>query len=603
MKIVSLELTNFPPLKNLKIESLGSTVIIAGANGSGKSRLKEAIIQTLQGNPLMRLTLAATRNEERENYFSADSISVTQGVQNPTLTSYITSRRYGAGRFVGSLVQIDSNRNVANMSYSQVNWLGGDPDDSESQVNYYFNPFTNRWNDFMNYIHQKSAARDKKLADELKKNPKNGEQIVADFPDPLDKYKKIFANVLPGKTLQDVNPASPREFHYIQDGGSPLPFSSLSSGEQEVVKVLFDVARKDIRHSVILVDEPELHLHPTLAFKLVEELKRTGDHTNQFIFLTHSADLISTYYSSGDVFFIDSNQTNANQAHRLSDVLKNHEEVAQLMGQNLGLFAVGKDIVFVEGETSSIDRLTYHAIAQQFSPVLKVLPVGSVSNISALKAFENQIRSSIFGINIFMIRDRDGLNDEQVAELTKNGRIHCLERRHIENYFLDGDILFKAAKTLYLTTVNTSLTSDLIESELKRIAAQTLNFNLLQTSKEYLAFNFSLSIPNVKAVDGKSVDELQQNILDGIKLSLNELINGLDESKIKLWLKKEENRLSQLLKTDDWKKAFQGKLIFSKFCSEVLKEDPLRVRQAYVDIALKEKPEIFKDISDFMSRR
>ena len=72
-----------------------------------------------------------------------------------------------------------------------------------------------------------------------------------------------------------------------------------------MIKVLFDVARKDIRHSVIIVDEPELHLHPTLAFKLIETLKNIGDHTNQFLFLTQSSDLISTYYSTGDVYFID----------------------------------------------------------------------------------------------------------------------------------------------------------------------------------------------------------------------------------------------------------------------------------------------------------
>ena len=59
------------------------------------------------------------------------------------------------------------------------------------------------------------------------------------------KYKDIFAALLPGKELQDINPANPREFYYKENSGNPLPFSSLSSGEQEVVKVVFDVVRKD----------------------------------------------------------------------------------------------------------------------------------------------------------------------------------------------------------------------------------------------------------------------------------------------------------------------------------------------------------------------
>ena len=174
--------------------------------------------------------------------------------------------------------------------------------------------------------------------------------------------------------MLDIDPASPREFRYTDAEGHELNFSSLSSGEQEVIKMLFDVARKEIRHSVIVVDEPELHLHPTFAFKLIETLKSIGDHTNQLILFTHSSDLISTYYSTGDVYFIDFNADGTNQAHRLSDLSNEHRDVAALVGQNLGLFAVGKKLVFVEGEDSSIDRLTYQKVAQLVDPDVKVIP-------------------------------------------------------------------------------------------------------------------------------------------------------------------------------------------------------------------------------------
>jgi len=154
--------------------------------------------------------------------------------------------------------------------------LGGDPDDADSPSNFYCSAFTGRWQEFVNYIHQKSASRDKKLADELKKSPVSGEKIINRNPDPFDKYKKIFSDLIPGKELLDINPAQPREFQYKDEDGQVLPFNSLSSGEQEVVKVLFDVARKEIKHSVIIVDEPELHLHPILTFKLIESLKTIG---------------------------------------------------------------------------------------------------------------------------------------------------------------------------------------------------------------------------------------------------------------------------------------------------------------------------------------
>lgn len=386
MRIKSLTLRGYSPINHFHIDGLGSTIIIAGANGSGKTRLKEALVRTFQGNPEMDLTIEATRPEEEdEKYFGSREIHVQKGVKNSLLANYINSRQYGLGRYVGSLVQIDSGRSVQAVKYNAVNWLGGDPDDANSAGTYYFSPFINRWQDFMNYIHQKTAARDKKLAEGMKADPtKVGETILAANPDPLEKYQQIFADILPGKTLLQIDPASPREFRYTDESGQQLDFGSLSSGEQEVIKVLFDVARKDIRHSIIIVDEPELHLHPTLAFKLVESLKNIGEHTNQFIFLTHSSDLISTYYSTGDVYFIDSRQSGQNQAHRLSDLGTDHKELVSLIGQNLGLFAVGKKLVFVEGEDSSIDRLTFQKIAQEIDPEIKIIPAGSVLNVMAL---------------------------------------------------------------------------------------------------------------------------------------------------------------------------------------------------------------------------
>ncbi|MEQ1603837.1 MAG: AAA family ATPase [Pyrinomonadaceae bacterium] len=598
MRIKSLAIQDFPPIKSLTISDMGSTVIIAGANGAGKTRLKHAIVQTLTGSPQMDMVLEATRSVEQEKYFGDKTLVVQRGISNPALDNYMRSRRNASALFVGSLVQIDSDRNVESVSYQQVNWLGGDPDDTDGINDYYFNPFIDRWRNFMNYIHQKSAARDKKLADELKKDPKkSGERIIAENPDPLEKYQRIFADVLPGKKLLPIEPANPREFYYEIEEGNPLPFSSLSSGEKEVVKVLFDVARKNINHSVIIIDEPELHLHPTLTFKLVETLKATGNHTNQFILLTHSADLISTYYATGDVYFVDAEQTGENQAHRLSELDSSHGSLVQLIGQNLGLFAVGKKLVFVEGEDSSIDRLAYHSISTTVAPDLRFVPVGSVGNVSLLNVREKEIRKSIFGVDIFMVRDRDALTDAQIEDLEKGGRIFCLKRRHIENYFLDSEVLMAVAEALYITSTKSHLTASFIETELRKIAEESLSYNLLQNTKDYLSMNQSFGIPTVKSVDTKTLVEVQDELAAGVATAITNLANSLESTSLKKWMKKEEIRLKGLLKSGDWKIDFQGKFIFAKICSDILGDDPIRVRQAFIDIAIKTKSPVLDDLA------
>ena len=40
-----MELNDFSPIKHFSIKKLGNTIIIAGANGSGKTRLKDAIVK------------------------------------------------------------------------------------------------------------------------------------------------------------------------------------------------------------------------------------------------------------------------------------------------------------------------------------------------------------------------------------------------------------------------------------------------------------------------------------------------------------------------------------------------------------------------------
>jgi len=597
MKIHTLEVLDHPPLKNLKMQNLGNIVIISGANGSGKTRLKEAIVQTFQGSPQLYLKIQATRDDEKDE-FEGEFIEIFKKQQNQKFKSYINNRRFEKSEYFGSLVQIDSRRSMRTANCRPVKNQVSDPDDNGTPSNFYHQNLSERWGSFMNYIHEKVAAYEKKISDAVHANPLlTCEQVLKNHPHPLEKYKNIFKQLLPEKELEDITPISAGDFRYKYREDPPLPFDSLSSGEQEIVKVVFDLARKDIQHSIIIFDEPELHLHPTLAFKLVEVLKTIGNNTNQFIFLTHSADLISTYCATGDVYFIDSVQTGVNQAHKFSELAQGHNELIRLMGENLGLFAVGKKLVFVEGEGSSIDRFTYHAIAQKYFPQAQVIPIGSVENIVTLNAIEAQIRNSIFGIDFYMIRDRDGLSDTQIEALEKNGRIRCLKKRHIENYFLDPGVLFKVAKRLCLTSVNPAITEGFIKEELKRICSEASSYNFLQNIKIFLNINSRFKIPTVKSVEKKSVADVRQEMTDGINSSLVTLSESLSQDLVDQWMENEVKKLEIYQEGEDWSNKCHGKEIFSRLCGEVLKDKDLKIRKAYIDIALEENPDIFSDIA------
>ncbi len=76
--------------------------------------------------------------------------------------------------------------------------------------------------------------------------------------------------------------------------GSSFLVGAASSGERELLTYLFAIYALNVRDSLIIVDEPELHLHPrwqTSLFNLFVKLaKSTG---NQFVLATHSPTFIS----------------------------------------------------------------------------------------------------------------------------------------------------------------------------------------------------------------------------------------------------------------------------------------------------------------------
>ncbi|EPN6724157.1 ATP-dependent nuclease [Pseudomonas putida] len=76
--------------------------------------------------------------------------------------------------------------------------------------------------------------------------------------------------------------------------GRTLSINEVSSGEKEILVLLFAIFGLNVRQAVVIIDEPELHLHPRLQkriFSLLEKLsKETG---NQFILATHSPTFVS----------------------------------------------------------------------------------------------------------------------------------------------------------------------------------------------------------------------------------------------------------------------------------------------------------------------
>jgi predicted ATP-dependent endonuclease of OLD family len=67
----------------------------------------------------------------------------------------------------------------------------------------------------------------------------------------------------------------------------------MSSGEQAVFPLIYEFVRLDIRRSIVLIDELELHLHPPEQQRVLAALPKIGGDC-QFFITTHSEFLTST---------------------------------------------------------------------------------------------------------------------------------------------------------------------------------------------------------------------------------------------------------------------------------------------------------------------
>lgn len=81
------------------------------------------------------------------------------------------------------------------------------------------------------------------------------------------------------------------EIEFIDGNGRRYTFDGLSSGERSVLNVVVQYLWGRMRDSIVLIDELELHLHPTWQRRLIENLLRLNDG-NQFIVTTHSPALL-----------------------------------------------------------------------------------------------------------------------------------------------------------------------------------------------------------------------------------------------------------------------------------------------------------------------
>lgn len=364
-----------------------------------------------------------------------------------------------------------------------------------------------------------------------------------------------------------------------------------------MVNIVFDFLLRGASDCVVIFDEPELHLHPELSYRLLRTLRRTGNR-NQFIFCTHSAEIITASLVNTVAFITPPKADASNQAIIVKEDDETHQAL-RLLGQSIGIISLGKQLVLIEGEQGSLDKQTYGAILKDRFPKLVLVPSGGKSLLQSFAVLhERVLKRTIWGVEFFMLCDRDALplSDPADVESRSGGRVRVLGRYHLENYFLDERTIAKLFEPM--TAVGDWLRSPAaIRAKLKGVAAGQVSYAAALLAAAY----FREAVGNVDLMPSvcneKSLAELTAMIPGRARDEKTRVTTTLDDSAIAAHLKEMMERIEASLAADTevWKALVPGKVILKIFCTKTpLKYEAFRT--AFINTANSVNPNPFAEI-------
>lgn len=241
----------------------------------------------------------------------------------------------------------------------------------------------------------------------------------------------------------------------FEDKKIVFDFNSSGSGFMQVLQILapiYTVCPNDCK--VVLLDEPDAHLHPNMQIALAKSLQKIQKELGiQIIISTHSAAIIKSVKPSSVVPI----STNNLVCKPLSVEEEVEENISQLDNFELAKSVISGKMVFIEDANIEIWEAADKVLET------KVFLGSNTASIHTGRSKDDKLPFQIKpllktflnrDIDIIYIRDSDGLSREWKQKLIeysqqKEVKLYLLEKYEIENYILNGDLIHRAILKKY----------------------------------------------------------------------------------------------------------------------------------------------------------
>lgn len=448
-------------------------LVVIGANGSGKTRFGAKI--------------------EEDNHLKTHRISAQKSLTMPKLVRPTALDVAKNDFFIGS----NHPRQDVNESldYKRNNRWG-------SNIN------THLLNDFEKLLVLLHTEEYESLSDSKEKK-------ILSPKTKIDSVREIWEKVLPHRQLRIK--AGVIETLPIGQEVNKYNASEMSDGERVIFYLIAEIVCSP-ENSIVIIDEPEMHIHKSLVkslFDLIENERKDC----AYIYLTHDIDFAFSRQNARKVWAKSYEGSNVWDYELLEDESPIPEQLyLEILGSR-------KPVIFLEGDNSSIDYELYEQV--YLDHTLK--PLGSCEKvIHSVKSFNEQ--KGFHHIESFGIIDRDRRIKDDVVKLNSKS-IWVLDVAESENLLLLEEIVKSVAKHMGKdpNDVFNQVKDNLIQFFNCRLESQILlHFKETLRKKFIEASNFNeRTISNViPEIDAYYSTIDKQKIFDDIRTEFEKIVTS-----------------------------------------------------------------------------
>lgn len=304
MKIEKIYISNYKNLKNLEMDfkkdnKILDLVVLTGSNGSGKTRILECILNCFEDyinsnyrEDKNRLDIYFQENEKKcfnESFDLEMFFKVLNRYNWKKVEPFVLRGNYKKDDFFEKGKMLKEKLEVLpKIIYvpTEINFQKMDTASTTLVQKYRFINIvdTNLIKDIPSFIATKIIT-----AIFQNKNEKVGDVQKKVF----DEINEIFEILEINVKVEDISQDGRNIPIFKNSAGEKFDINELSSGEKQLFLRTLAIKMLNPENSIILIDEPELSLHPKWQQQIVDVYKKIGKN-NQIIIATHSPHILGS---------------------------------------------------------------------------------------------------------------------------------------------------------------------------------------------------------------------------------------------------------------------------------------------------------------------